>query len=53
MRFPDGFGVPLMSDHSMLVNTQVLNHNLKDTTFEVRHRVEFDFVRDKDLEKPL
>jgi hypothetical protein len=53
VRFPKGFGVPLMSDQGVLVNTQVLNHNLQDQTIQVRHKVEFEFLRDRDLEKPL
>lgn len=51
--FPPGFGIPLMSDQGMLVNTQVLNHNLENPDLEVRHRLRISYVRDRDLEKPL
>jgi len=53
VHFPDGFGVPLMSDQDVLVNTQVLNHNLVGKTVQVRHKVDLEFVRDKDLDEPL
>ena len=51
VRFPKGFGMPVMSNEALSLATQVLNHNLPDADLEVRHRVTFDFVRDRDLAK--
>jgi len=50
---PSGFGVPVMSDQVMLFNSQVLNHNLRTAPFDVRQKIYIEFVRDRDLEKPL
>jgi hypothetical protein len=51
--FPEGFGMPLISDELLDVNTQVLNLNLPEGSREVRHRVTMRFVRDKELDKPM
>jgi hypothetical protein len=53
IRFPDGFGVPILSSEPFMLTTQVLNHNIENQTFEVRHKVTVDFVRDKDLKKTM
>ncbi|MDJ0849048.1 MAG: hypothetical protein QNK04_11775 [Myxococcota bacterium] len=50
---PEGFGVPVMSKHRVRLDAQILNHNIEDRAFDVRQRLAVDFVRDKDLEKPL
>jgi hypothetical protein len=50
---PEGFGIPMLSSHDMLVATQVLNHNVVADPFEVRQRVTVEFVRDVDLQQPL
>jgi hypothetical protein len=52
-RLPDGFGVPVLSDQTLQLTTQVLNHNAKGEPFEVRHRISIEFVRDADLGEPL
>jgi hypothetical protein len=53
IEFPEGFGIPLMSDQQLIFNAQVLNHNVKGETFELRQRVAIDFIRDQDLEDSL
>lgn len=53
VNLPEGFGIPARSDMPVLLNTQVLNHNLADTTFDVRMRLRIDFIRERDLKKPL
>jgi hypothetical protein len=50
---PPGFGFPIMSDQVMVFNSQVLNHNIQADPFEVRQKIFVEFVRDRDLEKPL
>jgi len=50
---PPGFGIPMQSDEVIMVNTQVLNLNMKEGKKRVRHRVLMRFVRDADLKKPL
>ena len=53
IRFPEGFGMPMMSTEKMNLTTQVLNLNVVAEPFGVRHQVSLDYVRDADLEKPL
>jgi hypothetical protein len=53
IQFPEGFGIPILSDQLLVFNPQVLNHNIANQTFQVRQRVAIDFVRDRDLERPL
>ena len=51
--FPAGFGLPIFSDEVFSLNTQVLNHNIEGQTFQVRHKIEIDYVRAADLKTPL
>lgn len=53
IEFPEGFGLPVMSNEVFKLSTQVLNHNEKGKEIEVRHKVLIDYIRDKDLEEPL
>jgi len=53
IEFPEGFGVPILSSEPFMLTTQVLNHNIEGQTFEVRHKVTVDFVRDTDLARPM
>ena len=53
IKFPDGFGIPMMSDEALNLTTQVLNLNIKDPKLQVRHRVTIDFARDRDLKRKM
>jgi len=53
IEFPDGFGLPVLSNEPFNLTTQVLNHNIEGQIFEVRHKVTVDFVRDADLPRPM
>jgi len=53
IEFPEGTGIPIMSDQMVQFNPQVLNHNVVGDPFQVRQKVYVDFVRDADLPKPL
>ncbi len=53
VRFPEGFGMPVMSSEPFRLTTQVLNHNLENPNLQVRHKVTIDFIRDADLQRPL
>ena len=37
--FPEGTGVPIMSDQAVMFNSQVLNHNVVGEPFDVRQKV--------------
>ena len=49
IRFPAGYGIPVMSNEKLDLTTQVLNLNLEGESIEVRHKVHLDFVRDRDV----
>ena len=53
IEFPAGFGLPVLSNEAFSLTTQVLNHNIEGKTFEVRHKVTVDFIREKDLAVPM
>ncbi len=53
IRFPDGFGIPVLSTEPLSLTTQVLNHNVKGRTFQVRHHVSIDYVRDRESKVPM
>ncbi len=53
-RLPEGFAFPIASNEPLLVMTQVLNHNIEHPkNLNVRHRVTFEYLRDRDLKKPI
>ena len=51
--FPEGFGIPIRAAEALSLTTQVLNLNLENQQFSVRHKVTIDFVRGSDLDTPL
>jgi hypothetical protein len=53
IRFPDGYGIPVLSTEELDLTTQVLNHNRTDGHFDVRHKVAIHYVRDSDLATPM
>jgi hypothetical protein len=53
VHFPPGFGIPVMSSEILDVSTQVLNLNVRDRSFQVRHKVYIDVVRDRDAPRPM
>src|SRR2546428_9811521 len=51
-RLLDGFAFPIASNEPLYVMTQVLNHNIEHPKhLNVRHRVTFEFIRDRDLKQ--
>ncbi len=50
--FPKGYGVPMIGNDLLFVTTQSLNHNLPDANLLVKHEVEIDYTKQRDL-KPL
>ncbi|WP_293872330.1 hypothetical protein [Flavobacterium sp.] len=50
--FPSGYGVPMKGNEFLYVTTQSLNHNLLDANFWIRHEVDINYTREKNL-KPL
>jgi len=53
-RVPDGFGFPIASNEPLTLFTQVLNHNIEHPkNLKVRHRVTFEYIRERDLTAPM
>ena len=50
--FPEGYGVPIKGNQFLYVTTQSLNHNLADANFWIRHEVDINYSKAKNL-KPL
>lgn len=50
IRFPPGMGIPIRSDMTLSLATQVLNLNQPEIDLSVKHKVAIRFVRDKDLD---
>jgi hypothetical protein len=48
LELPEGFGIPVLSNEPLFVNTQILNHNIEDADLHVRFRVSVDYVSDAD-----
>ena len=48
--FPKGFGVPMMSDETLTLETQILNLNPINQTREIQYRTTVRYVRNEDAE---
>ena len=53
IKFPDGFGIPILSSEEITLQTQVLNLNLEVPPFSTRHKVTISYIRDKDVTKEM
>lgn len=53
VKFPDGFGIPVMSNFPMRVSAQVLNHNIEGTKIRVRHSTRVDYLKAREMGGPL
>ncbi len=50
VRFPPGFGIPVLSSEPLSLTTQVLNLNVEGRELDVRHKVSVEFVRDREVD---
>ncbi|MGI9590145.1 MAG: hypothetical protein ACR2P8_02160 [Myxococcota bacterium] len=53
VRFPEGFGIPVLSNERFDLTTQVLNLNRQEQAFDVRHRTTLQFVLDEHAGRPM
>lgn len=53
VRFPEGYGVPMISTEFLQLDTQVLNLNDQDEALSVQHKTTIQYVRDVDAPTPL
>ncbi|MFD0964130.1 hypothetical protein [Pseudofulvibacter geojedonensis] len=45
---PEGYGFPVYSNEKLFLNAQALNHNITDSSFHVKHKIEIGFIKDQD-----
>ncbi|MDI1255002.1 MAG: hypothetical protein PSV16_02795 [Flavobacterium sp.] len=50
-QFPKGYGVPMQGNDLLFITTESLNHNIKDITKWIKHKVTIDYSSEK--QKPL
>ena len=51
--FPKGFGIPVYSDEVFKLDSQALNHNIKNPNVQVKIENVISFVRNKNLKTPM
>ncbi len=51
--FPEGFGLPVLSNERFDLTTQVLNLNAQQQRFDVRHKTTLEFVMDEDAGREM
>lgn len=51
--FPEGFGFPVFTNENLFISTQILNHNISDQDFRVKHKVELGYQSHNKGMKPL
>lgn len=44
---PEGFGFPVYSNEKLFLNAQALNHNISDSSFHIKHKIEIEFIKDQ------
>lgn len=42
---PEGFGFPVFSNERIFLNAQALNHNVTDSIFNIKHKIEIGFIK--------
>lgn len=53
LKFPEGFGIPVLANLSFDMVSQVLNHKEKNIDIDSRHHVTFKYIKNSDLDSPL
>jgi hypothetical protein len=53
IKFPEGFGIPILSTEPLELTTQVLNLNDTNSQFKVRHKITLTYIPDRKLNIPM
>lgn len=53
LEFPEGFGIPIPGNQGLDMVSQVLNHHQNEIHLESRHHVQFDYLKDSELNSPM
>lgn len=51
--FPNGFGFPVFTNENLFLASQSLNHNIKDKSFSIKHRINLGYKTHDTKMKPL
>jgi hypothetical protein len=51
--FPDGYGFPIFTDENLFLASQSLNHNIEDTSFSIKHKINLGYKAHNTKMKPL
>jgi hypothetical protein len=51
--FPEGFGIPMLSDEPIEAYTMILNNDPDFEPFDFRVRTQVDYVLDRDVDRPM
>jgi hypothetical protein len=51
--FPDGFGFPLFTNENLFLASQSLNHNIKNKSFSIKHKINLGYKPHNANMKPL
>lgn len=51
--FPEGFGFPIFANENLYTQTQILNHNISNKNFKVKHKLEIGYALNSAKMKPL
>jgi len=49
INFPKGFGYPFFSNEKFFITTQALNHNIIDSSFNIKHEINIAYTAKKTL----
>ncbi|WP_282136623.1 hypothetical protein [Seonamhaeicola maritimus] len=52
VNFPNGFGIPFFGNETFFMTTQSLNHNVKDSIFQIKHDISINY-NNNETNKPL
>ncbi|MBR9915648.1 MAG: hypothetical protein GYB32_12620 [Algicola sp.] len=47
-QLPEGFGFPVFSNERLFINAQALNHNITDSSFHIKHKIEIGYTKHRD-----
>ncbi|WP_447113518.1 hypothetical protein [Psychroserpens sp. BH13MA-6] len=47
-KLPEGFGFPVFSNERLFINAQALNHNITDSSFHIKHKIEIGYTKHRD-----
>jgi len=53
IKLPNGFGIPMPANHPIQIMSQVLNHNILNPDYSIKHKVKLEYVKQSEIKNPL